>query len=69
VARKPQYIGIGMSVAALGQNIGMLIGPILIGWILDRFTVVDISAYVTGGYLMIPICLIGIIATLFIKVR
>ncbi len=73
VARKPQYIGIGMSVAALGQNIGMLIGPILIGWILDLLATApakaDISAYIIGGYWMIPICLIGIIATLFIKVR
>ena len=29
VARKPQLIGIGMSVAAVGQNIGMYIGPTL----------------------------------------
>ena len=72
VARKPQFIGIGMAVAILGQNIGMLIGPILFGKILDLLatpTGVDIAAYVTGGYWMIPICLIGIIATLFIKVR
>jgi MFS family permease len=72
VARKPQYIGIGMSVAALGQNIGMLVGPLLFGWILDRLATpdgVEIAAYVTGGYWMIPICVVGIIATLFIKVR
>jgi hypothetical protein len=61
-----------MAVAALGQNIGMLIGPILFGWILDKLATpagVDIAAYVTGGYWMIPICVIGIIATLFTKVR
>jgi len=72
VARKPQFIGIGMAVAALGQNIGMYIGPSLFGKILDQLatpTGVDIAAYVTGGYWMIPICLIGIIATFFIKVR
>ncbi len=72
VARKPQFIGIGMAVAALGQNIGMYIGPSLFGKILDQLatpTGVDIAAYVTGGYWMIPICLVGIIATLFIKVR
>jgi MFS family permease len=72
VARKPQFIGIGMAVAILGQNIGMLIGPWLFGKILDQLatpTGVDIAAYATGGYWMIPICLIGIIATLFIKVR
>lgn len=72
VARKPQFIGIGMAVAILGQQIGSLIGPLLFGWILDLSaapTGVDIAAYVTGGYWMIPVCLIGIIATLFIKVR
>jgi MFS family permease len=72
VARKIQFIGIGMAVAALGQNIGMYLGPWLFGKILDQLatpTGVDIAAYVTGGYWMIPICLVGIIATLFIKVR
>jgi MFS family permease len=72
VARKSQFIGIGMAVAALGQNIGMYIGPWLFGKILDQLAIptgVDIAAYVTGGYWMIPICLIGIIATFFIKVR
>ena len=69
VARKPQFIGIGMAVAILGQQIGSYIGPWLFGKILDLSATVDIAAYVTGGYWMIPICLIGIIATLFIKVR
>jgi len=69
VARKPQFIGIGMAVAILGQQIGSLVGPWLFGKILDLSATVDIAAYVTGGYWMIPVCLIGIIATLFIKVR
>jgi MFS family permease len=63
VARKPQLIGIGMSVAALGQNIGMYIGPSLF----SRLQVAQ--GWTTAGYWMIPVCLIGIIATLRIKVR
>jgi MFS family permease len=69
VARKVQFIGIGMAVAILGQQIGSLVGPWLFGKILDLSATVDIAAYVTGGYWMIPICVIGIITTLCIKVR
>ena len=69
VARKIQFIGIGMAVAILGQQIGSLVGPWLFGKILDLSATVDIAAYVTGGYWMIPICVIGIITTLCIKVR
>jgi MFS family permease len=70
VARKPQYIGIGMSVAAVGQNIGMFIGPPLFGAILDYMgKAAGAHAYVIAGYWMIPICVVGIIATLCIKVR
>ncbi len=64
VAPKPQLIGIGMSVAALGQNLGMYIGPALF----IRIQVATHS-WAAAGYWMIPICLIGIIATLCIKVR
>jgi MFS family permease len=68
VAEAPSLIGIGMSVAAVGQNIGMFIGPWLFGVILDNAGA-TVTGYSTAGYCMIPICLVGIIATLFIKVR
>lgn len=63
VARKPHLIGIGMSVAAVGQNIGMYVGPTLF----SRIQVAQ--GWAAAGYWMIPICIIGIIATLRIKVR
>jgi len=63
VAKKPQFIGIGMSVAIFGQNIGMYIS----GQLFPRIQAA--SGWEAAGYWMIPICLIGIIATLFIKVR
>jgi MFS family permease len=63
VAPKPQLIGIGMSVAAVGQNIGMYIGPALFARIMAA------QGWAVAGYWMIPICVIGIIATCFIKVR
>ncbi len=64
VAPKPQLIGIGMSVAALGQNVGMFIGPTLFITIQEAT-----HSWAAAGYWMIPICLVGIIATCFIKVR
>jgi MFS family permease len=64
VAPKPQLIGIGMSVAALGQNIGMYIGPTLFIRIQEAT-----QSWAAAGYWMIPICLVGIIATFLIKVR
>jgi MFS family permease len=63
VATKPQLIGIGMSVAALGQNIGMYVGPTLFSRIQEA------QGWAAAGYWMIPVCLIGIIATYRIKVR
>jgi MFS family permease len=64
VAPKPQLIGIGMAVAALGQNIGMYVGPTLF----IRIQVAT-QSWAAAGYWMIPICLVGIIATVCIKVR
>jgi MFS family permease len=69
VARKVQFIGIGMAVAILGQQIGSAVGPLIFGKILDQSATVDIVAYTTAGYWMIPICVVGIITTLCIKVR
>jgi MFS family permease len=59
----PQTIGIGMGVAALGQNLGMFIGPVLFGYLLESQT------WQMTGYVMIPICLIGIIAACMAKIR
>jgi MFS family permease len=63
VARKPQLIGIGMSVAAVGQNIGMYVGPTLFS------RIQEVQGWASAGYWMIPVCLIGIIATCRLKVR
>jgi MFS family permease len=63
VSKKPQYIGFGMAVAIFGQNIGMTLSGIIFPKIMVA------QGWVAAGYWMIPICVIGIIATLFIKVR
>jgi MFS family permease len=63
VSKKPQYIGFGMAVAIFGQNIGMTLS----GMIFPKIMVA--SGWEAAGYWMIPICVIGIICTLFTKVR
>jgi len=63
VAPQPALIGIGMSVAALGQNIGMYVGPTMFS------RIQEVQGWAAAGYWMIPVCLIGIIATCMIKVR
>jgi MFS family permease len=55
--------GIGMGVAALGQNLGMFIGPALFGWLLET------TSWATAGYLMIPVCAVGIATAWSAKIR
>jgi MFS family permease len=63
VMEKPQLIGIGMAVLALGQNLGMFIGPAIFG------ALVASMGWVSAGYVMIPICIVGIIAAWLVKIR
>lgn len=63
VSKKPQYIGIGMAVAIFGQNIGMTLSGIIFPKIMVA------QGWEAAGYWMIPICVLGIICTLFTKVR
>ena len=63
IMKKPETIGIGMGVAALCQNLGMFIGPALFGVLLER------TSWAGAGYLMIPLCAIGIIVTWTTKIR
>jgi len=70
VSKMPQLIGIGMACAALLQNLGMFIGPTLFMGIVNASGGVgDIQSWVTAGYCMIPVSVIGMIAVWRIKVR
>jgi MFS family permease len=63
IMKKPETIGIGMGVAALCQNLGMYSGPALFGALLE------ITGWATAGYLMIPLCVIGVIVACTAKIR
>ena len=63
VMGKPQLVGIGMAVIAFGQNLGMFIGPAMFG------KLVEMSGWVSAGYMLIPVAVIGVIAAWLVKVR
>lgn len=60
---KPQLAGIGLAVVALGQNLGMVIGPVVFGAIAES------SGWAVAGYWMIPALLLGLVASWMIKIR
>jgi MFS family permease len=61
--KKPELVGMGMAVVALGQNLGMFIGPVIFG------AVVASSGWAAAGYVMIPVLLLGLVSGLLVKVR
>lgn len=63
VMPSPQLAGIGMAVLALGQNLGMVIGPAIFGPLAESV------GWAAAGYLMIPVCILGVIAAWLAKVR
>jgi len=63
VMGRPQLAGIGMAVMALGQNLGMFIEPVLFG------KLVEMTGWAGAGYILIPICLLGVVAGWLVKVR
>ena len=60
---EPQAAGIGMAILALGANLGMIIGPVLFG------ELVEMAGWASAGYALIPICLLGVAAGWLVKVR
>ena len=63
VMPSPQLAGIGMAVLALGQNLGMVIGPAVFGPLAESV------GWATAGYIMIPVIVLGAIAAWLSKVR
>jgi predicted MFS family arabinose efflux permease len=63
VMGNPQLAGIGLAVVSVGQNLGMVIGPILFGRLVESL------GWAAAGYWLIPVCLLGFIAGWMVKVR
>ena len=63
VMGEAELAGLGLAVVMFGQNLGMFIGPILLGNLVERL------GWVTAGCWLIPICLLGFVAGWSVKVR
>ncbi len=59
----PANAGVGMSIVAFGQNIGMFLGPALFG------TLAQSQGWGFAGYCLIPVLLLAFLISLLIKVR
>ena len=63
IMKRPELAGLGMAVVTLGQNLGMFVGPVLFG------ALVESMGWVAAGIWMIPALIIGLIAGWLVKVR
>ena len=63
VMKDPRLAGIAMAVLMLGQNIGMVIGPLLFG------SLVSVIGWTATGFSLIPVLLLGFLFGQRVKVR
>ena len=63
VMGSPRLAGPGMAVLALGQNLGMFIGPILFGMLADS------AGWTGAGYMLAPVCVLAAAAAWMARFR
>jgi MFS family permease len=63
-AADERLTGMAMAVIQIGQNTGMLLGPLLFGWLVD-----STGGWAAGFWVLAPVCLAGAIAGWIAKVR
>jgi MFS family permease len=63
VMASKESAGLGMAVLALGQNLGMFIGPIMFGRLAETI------GWAGAGYSLIPVCIVGVAAVCLAKFR
>jgi len=63
IMKLPRLTGQGMSVIALGQNVGMFAGPVMFSFLADYYS------WQTAGVFMVPLLICACITAFFIKVR
>ncbi len=63
VMGSPRLAGIGMAVVSLGMNLGIVLGPLLFG------SLVQMMGWVSAGYWLIPVSLLGFAAGWMVRVR
>ncbi len=63
VMGRPEQAGMGLALIMLGQNVGMIVGPILFA------TLVEWLGWAGAGYCMIPVCLLAAAVACRVRVR
>ncbi len=64
VMEGPELAGIGMGGVVTLQNLGLLLGPVMFGRIVQAT-----GSWELAGYVLIPISLLGVLVGLFVEVR
>ena len=52
-----------MAVIIFGQNLGMFLGPVIVGSLIEN------AGWIAAGYAMIPVLLLGLVSGWLVKVR
>ncbi len=63
VMASPRMAGSGMAVLALGQNLGMFVGPILFGKLADS------AGWTGAGFMLVPVCVLAAAAVWLARFR
>jgi len=63
IMKKSELAGLGLAVVMFGQNLGMFVGPILFGQLVENL------GWVTAGYCLIPFGILGFVVGWRLKVR
>jgi MFS family permease len=64
VMERPELAGMGMAGVVMLQNLGLLLGPVMFGRIVQAT-----GNWELAGYVLIPISLLGALIGWFVKVR
>jgi MFS family permease len=64
VMERPELAGIGMGAVVTLQNLGLLLGPIMFGRIVQLS-----GSWALAGYVLIPITLLAVLVGRFVDVR
>lgn len=64
IVKDERLAGMAMAVILIGQNTGMLLGPLFFGWIVG-----GAGGWQTAFWMLVPVCAFGAIAGWMIKIR
>jgi MFS family permease len=64
IVERPELAGIGMGVVVMLQNLGLLLGPVMFGRLVQTT-----GNWAMAGYALTPFCLLGVLIGLTVRVR